>query len=147
MDRPTFPCFSLPRRQLPACWRLSPGNDVDQVTEQVIALCRRYVPETLPLEIHRLTDVRQTQAATIGMMKSSMGVLALICVLLVVLGVYSSVTMDAEARRKEVAIRKINGASPPGYRYIICTRLCRNLSGCFRCDLSGAEACYDSDIE
>lgn len=41
-----------------------------------------------------------------------MGVLALICVLLVVLSVYSSVTMDAEARRKEVAIRKINGASP-----------------------------------
>lgn len=62
--------------------------------------------------LDRLTDVRQTQAATIGMMKSSMGVLALICVLLVVLSVYSSVTMDAEARRKEVAIRKINGASP-----------------------------------
>ena len=79
----------------------------------MIILPRTYatVP-TLPLEIHRLTDVRQTQAATIGMMKSSMGVLALICVLLVVLSVYSSVTMDAEARRKEVAIRKINGASP-----------------------------------
>lgn len=103
----------FPSSQAASCLlKIAPGNDVDQVTEQVIALCRRYVPETLPLEIHRLTDVRQTQAATIGMMKSAMGVLALICVLLVVLSVYSSVTMDAEARRKEVAIRKINGASP-----------------------------------
>lgn len=103
----------FPSSQAASCLlKIAPGNDVDQVTEQVITLCRRYVPETLPLEIHRLTDVRQTQAATIGMMKSAMGVLALICVLLVVLSVYSSVTMDAEARRKEVAIRKINGASP-----------------------------------
>lgn len=103
----------FPSSQATTCLlKIASGNEVDKVKEEVIALCRQYVPETLPLHIRKLGDVRQTDSATIGMMKYVMGILAIVSILLVVLSVYSSVVMDAETRRKEVAIRKINGASP-----------------------------------
>lgn len=103
----------FPSSQATTCLlKIASGSEVDKVTKRVIALCRQYVPETLPLHIRKFSDVRQTDTATIGMMKYAMGILAGISVLLVVLSVYSSVVMDAETRRKEVAIRKINGASP-----------------------------------
>ena len=103
----------FPSSQATTCLlKITSGSEVDKVTKRVIALCRQYVPETLPLHIRKFSDVRQTDTATIGMMKYAMGILAGISVLLVVLSVYSSVVMDAETRRKEVAIRKINGASP-----------------------------------
>ena len=38
--------------------------------------------------------------------------LAIISILLVVLSVYSAISMDTVSRQKEVAIRKINGATP-----------------------------------
>ena len=36
--------------------------------------------------------------------------LAVVCVILTLLGVYAAITLDTERRRKEVAIRKVNGA-------------------------------------
>ena len=41
-----------------------------------------------------------------------MTVLAIISVLLVVLSIYSAISMDTISRQKEIAIRKINGATP-----------------------------------
>ena len=37
---------------------------------------------------------------------------SIICVLISLLGIYASVTLSTERRKKEVAIRKINGATP-----------------------------------
>ena len=37
---------------------------------------------------------------------------SVICVLISLLGIYASVTLSTERRKKEVAIRKINGATP-----------------------------------
>jgi ABC-type antimicrobial peptide transport system permease subunit len=39
--------------------------------------------------------------------------LAVVSILITLLGVYSAITLDTERRRKEVAIRKVNGARAP----------------------------------
>ena len=46
------------------------------------------------------------------MLATVLYVISAICLLLVVLSVYTSVSLDTKTRQKEVAIRKINGATP-----------------------------------
>ena len=79
--------------------------------EQLTALCRKYIPDTLPLDIHLLTDDDEVKD-TIGLMRTGLSILAVVSLLLVVLSIYSSISLDTLGRQKEVAIRKINGAKP-----------------------------------
>lgn len=79
--------------------------------EQLTALCRKYIPDTLPLDIHLLTDDNEVKD-TIGLMRTGLSILAVVSLLLVVLSIYSSISLDTLGRQKEVAIRKINGAKP-----------------------------------
>lgn len=84
----------------------------DEVIKQVTKICRRYVPETLPLDIRTLTDNTQTVIGTVELMQKAAILLAVISVLLVILSVYSAISLDTISRQKEVAIRKVNGATP-----------------------------------
>ena len=79
--------------------------------ERLTTLCRKHIPETLPLDIHLLTDDDETKD-NIGLMRSGLLILVVISLLLVVLSIYSSISLDTLERQKEVAIRKINGAKP-----------------------------------
>ena len=79
--------------------------------ERLTTLCRKHIPETLPLDIHLLTDDDETKD-NIGLMRSGLLILVVISLLLVVLSIYSSISLDTMERQKEVAIRKINGAKP-----------------------------------
>ena len=45
-------------------------------------------------------------------MRTGLSILAVVSLLLVVLSIYSSISLDTLGRQKEVAIRKINGAKP-----------------------------------
>lgn len=88
------------------------SNRTPNAIKQITEICRRYVPGTLPLDIHCINDTKQT---TIGIMQMVLGasmLLAVISVLLVILSVYSAISLDTMSRQKEVAIRKINGATP-----------------------------------
>ena len=66
-------------------FKIAEGKDTDEVIGKMKDICREYVPETLPLDIKPITDRKQTLLGTVGLV----GTLV-----------------------KEVAIRKINGASP-----------------------------------
>ena len=46
------------------------------------------------------------------MTQVGMTILAVVSILLVVLSIYSAISMDTVSRQKEIAIRKINGATP-----------------------------------
>ena len=86
-------------------------TSVREFQERLLQLCRKFIPETLPVDIHLLPDDDETKAA-IGMMQMALTVLVVVSLLLVVLSIYSSISLDTQGRRKEVAIRKINGARP-----------------------------------
>lgn len=94
-------------------FRISPAGDVKENIRKITDICRRYVPYTLPVDVRRLDDTKQTLNGSINMMGSAMAILALVSILLVVLSIYSAISMDTISRQKEVAIRKINGATPP----------------------------------
>lgn len=93
-------------------FKIAEGKDADDVIGKMKDICREYVPETLPLDIKPITDRKQTLLGTVGLVGTLVNVLAFVSLLLVVLSIYSAISLDTAGRQKEVAIRKINGASP-----------------------------------
>lgn len=93
-------------------FRAADSDRAPDAIKRITEICRRYVPDTLPLEIHDISDTRQTTMGTMQMVLRSFMLLAVISVLLVILSVYSAISLDTMSRQKEVAIRKINGATP-----------------------------------
>lgn len=89
--------------------KVASGRDVDEVMKKIKAVCRKYVPDTLPLDVYKYG--KRTVYSSMQILETMMWILAAVSLLLVVLSVYSSISMDSVARQKEVAIRKINGAS------------------------------------
>jgi ABC-type antimicrobial peptide transport system permease subunit len=71
---------------------------------------RAYIPETIAYELPTLSD----KIAEINQMENILlrliGLFAFVSIAISLFGVYSSVLLATERRRKEVAIRKINGA-------------------------------------
>lgn len=75
---------------------------------------RKTLQETLPESIHpQVTtlqeDIYEAQA-TENKLKGIILFFSIVSLLITLLGVYSTITLDTERRQKEVAIRKVNGA-------------------------------------
>ncbi len=86
--------------------------DLDVVKAKVEQIVRTYVPETLSVTIEKIGSLKQVDYIVPYMLATVLYVISAICLLLVVLSVYTSVSLDTKTRQKEVAIRKINGATP-----------------------------------
>ena len=88
-------------------------SDITPVAlEKITEICRRYVPETLPLDIRNMGDSKQSVMGTVALLQTASLLLAIVSILLLILSIYSGISMDVVNRQKEVAIRKINGATP-----------------------------------
>ena len=81
------------------------------VRTKVETICRKYVPHTLPLEIVTLDKATDARVDTILLMMRCGMLLGVVSIILVILSVYSAISIDTVGRQKEIAIRKINGAS------------------------------------
>ena len=57
------------------------------------------------------TEVYDTYLASERMLMRLLGVMAGVCVLIALFGVYAHVVLACEHRRKEIAVRKVNGAT------------------------------------
>ena len=93
-------------------FRVAAGQDAREVMGRMEEIYRKYIPATLPLEMRLLTDNKQTLDGSVAVIRVVLASLAFISVLLVVLSIYSAISLDTAGRQKEVAIRKINGATP-----------------------------------
>lgn len=93
-------------------FKTSDSDATLEAVKKITKICRQYIPATLPLDIRDASDSKQTAMGTVGMMQSVFILLAVISLLLVVLSIYSAISMDTVSHQKEVAIRKINGATP-----------------------------------
>ena len=93
-------------------FRISPHTDVKAAMKKIEGICRKYVPESLPLDIRFFTDKKGTSAGLEDTIYYGVLIMAFISILVVVLSIYSAISMDTVSRQKEVAIRKINGATP-----------------------------------
>ena len=91
--------------------KVTEATDLPVFLKRLDDLCREFVPSTLPIDLMTL-DESDEGLNIIKTMHVAMSVLAVVSLLLVVLSIFSAISMDTVARLKEVAIRKINGATP-----------------------------------
>ena len=91
--------------------KFSPGTDMDAMRQKVIDICRKYVPHTLPLEVTPSDEISDGKVDTIMLMIKCGMLLGFVSLILVVLSIYSAISIDTVGRQKEIAIRKINGAT------------------------------------
>ena len=91
--------------------KVTAATDMSSFMKKLDNLCREFVPSTLPLGLMTL-DESDEGLNIIQTTHVAMLVLAIVSLLLVILSILSAISMDTVARLKEVAIRKINGATP-----------------------------------
>lgn len=91
--------------------KVTEAADLPSFLKRLDDLCREFVPSTLPIDLMMLNESDEG-LNIIKTMRVAMSVLAVVSLLLVVLSIFSAISMDTVARLKEVAIRKINGATP-----------------------------------
>jgi ABC-type lipoprotein release transport system permease subunit len=73
-------------------------------------IIREYVPETIDYELPTLSDKISEINQMESILSRFIGLFAFVSIAISLFGVYSSALLATERRRKEVAIRKINGA-------------------------------------
>lgn len=91
--------------------KFASGKDMKDVRTEVETICRKYVPYSLPLKIVSLDKATEAKVDTILLMIRCGMLLGVVSIILVILSVYSAISIDTVGRQKEIAIRKINGAS------------------------------------
>jgi len=74
------------------------------------AYFRQQLPESVEVPFHTLMDDIKDLQSFEFKLQGIVGFMALVAILISLLGIYSAITLDTEYRRKEMAIRKVNGA-------------------------------------
>lgn len=92
-----------------------PGQQ-QEVIKWIEKIRREMLPENIPAQVKTFLDDIHEGQATEYTLKNIILFFAIVSIIITLLGVYSSITLDTERRQKEVAIRKVNGA---GMRQII----------------------------
>ena len=102
----------LPSEWKGVCYlKFASSADMKDIYTKIESICRKYVPHTLPLEIESLDKASDETEDTILLMMKCGVLLGIVSIILVILSVYSAISIDTVSRQKEIAIRKINGAS------------------------------------
>ena len=91
-------------------YRLKEGVSVEEGKKAFEKVYRKYIPETFDVKITTFRErVYENEKESIFITHLCY-LMAIISLLVVVLSIYSSISLDAATRQKEIAIRKINGA-------------------------------------
>ena len=91
-------------------YRLKEGVSVEEGKKAFEKVYRKYIPETFDINISTFRErIHENEKESIFITHLCY-LMAIISLLVVVLSIYSSISLDAATRQKEIAIRKINGA-------------------------------------
>ena len=93
-------------------YKIKDGVDIEDAKKSFESVYRKYIPKSM--DIAPFQTVKDVVLSREELIKSLLLVsisLAFISLVMLVLSVYSTIALDAARRQKEVAIRKINGAS------------------------------------
>lgn len=72
---------------------------------------KEFLPESIQPEIYTLKAECLRGQSVERMLSSILSFFAIVCLIITLLGTYSAISLDTERRQKEIAVRKINGAS------------------------------------
>lgn len=91
-------------------YRIKDGVSVEDAKKAFEGACRKYISATFDIKINSFKDIIDASERDNTFLLHICYFLTFICLLVVVLSIYSSISLDATTRQKEIAIRKINGA-------------------------------------
>ncbi|MCD8183032.1 MAG: ABC transporter permease [Bacteroides sp.] len=92
------------------CYLKCYPKQINAVKEHVLKVLHEALPYTLSPKITTLQQDLEEEQGLETKLKSIVFFFAAVSIIITLLGVYSAITLDTERRRKEVAIRKVNGA-------------------------------------
>lgn len=114
-SQPVLPCIYMPFPEnsvnMSCLVKVNPEYRKDFPVE-IKAELSKYVNQATPIYINSMKENAGffiSYEQNLFRLTSS---LSIVCILISLLGIYASVTLSTERRKKEVAIRKINGATP-----------------------------------
>lgn len=93
------------------CMEVVPGTS-SKVIKEIKAICQRHVPEVLEVSVDTMYKTQKAPFSVWDMSRKLILLLSVISLLITILSIYAAISLDTQARQKEVAIRKINGATP-----------------------------------
>ena len=93
-------------------YKIKDGVDIEDAKKSFESVYRKYIPKSMDIApFQTVKDVALSREESMGSLLLVSISLAFISLVMLVLSVYSTIALDAARRQKEVAIRKINGAS------------------------------------
>lgn len=93
-------------------YKIKDGVDIEDAKKSFESVYRKYIPKSIDIaSFQTVKDVVLSREESIKSLLLVSISLAFISLVMLVLSVYSTIALDAARRQKEVAIRKINGAS------------------------------------
>jgi hypothetical protein len=93
-------------------YKIKEGVDIEDAKKSFESVYRKYIPKSIDIASFKtVKDVVLSEEESIRSLLLVSISLAFISLVMLVLSVYSTIALDAARRQKEVAIRKINGAS------------------------------------
>jgi hypothetical protein len=93
-------------------YKIKEGVDIEDAKKSFESVYRKYIPKSIDIApFQTVKDVVLSREESIRSLLLVSISLAFISLVMLVLSVYSTIALDAARRQKEVAIRKINGAS------------------------------------
>ncbi|MBQ8737477.1 MAG: ABC transporter permease [Bacteroidaceae bacterium] len=84
---------------------------VDDVRESIDKILCEFYPESFKPECSTLAEALRVRESDVFFVRDVAMFMSVVILLICLLGVYSAITLDTEFRQKEMAIRKVNGAS------------------------------------
>ncbi len=81
------------------------------VVQKINRLLQEWVPVSVIPRLKTLQELIREETEFYNNLQVMLFFFAGVCIVITVLGVYSAITIDTERRRKEMALRKIHGAS------------------------------------
>jgi len=112
--------FTPDRRMRPAAYfpvehpgvlYVKPKGPPREASDFIMKTIRQYLPENVDYELYTLKDSIRGHDMLAGIIFRMILIFSAISLIIGLSGVYSSVSLNTGRRRKEIAIRKINGAS------------------------------------
>lgn len=90
--------------------RIQPGKEKEGKA-YLTKTMQEFLPKSVQPEIYSLKDECQEIQMLVWTLRNIFLFFAIVCLIIILLGIYAAISQDTERRQKEVAIRKINGAS------------------------------------
>jgi len=91
-------------------YRIKDGVSMEEARNAFKEVYYKFQPRTFDVIVPTLKEAMDELSAANRMFKHMAYIMAFISLLVVVLSIYSTISLDATTKQKEIAIRKINGA-------------------------------------